>query len=321
MRAQATHRSGTRGGAARALQAVVAALLFALAATGGAAQFKFAAFGDTPYSAAEERQFVSMIEEMNRRPLALAIHVGDFKSASAECSDALFAQRREWFGLSEHPFVFVPGDNEWTDCGRAQVAYAPLERLARLREFFFADDSTLGRSALRVERQAARGYPEHLRWTSHQALFVTLNVPGPDNNARLMPQESQQRTAAVLEWVRDAFRVARVARLPALVLVMHANPWTGRRGFQVLLDALADEAPRYAGEILVVHGDTHRYRFDRPLTDRHSGRRIANLTRLEVSGSPFADWIEVTVEVRAGRARFSAVPGSQAGAQSLGAEP
>lgn len=298
----------------------MAALLYAFSTSAGAAQFTFAAFGDTPYNAAEESRLVSMIDEMNREPLALAIHVGDFKNSRSECSDALFAQRREWFGLSIHPFVFIPGDNEWTDCGRAQVAYAPLERLARLRELFFAGDTTLGRQPMRVERQMMRGYPEHQRWSVRQVLFATLNVPGPDNNARLMPDESQQRTPAVLEWLHEAFRIAREGKLPALVIVMHANPWTGNRSYQILLDALANEASQYPGEVLVVHGDTHRYRFDRPLVDRRSGQRVENVTRLEVFGSPFVDWVRVSVEVADGRARFSAVPGSQVGVQPSAAE-
>ena len=51
-------------------------------------------------------------------PLAFALHVGDFKWAGSECSDELFLQRREWFELSHHPFFFIPGDNEWSDCSR-----------------------------------------------------------------------------------------------------------------------------------------------------------------------------------------------------------
>ena len=43
-------------------------------------------------------------------PLAFAVHVGDFKSGYSECGDALYQQRKEWFNLSRHPFVLVPGD-------------------------------------------------------------------------------------------------------------------------------------------------------------------------------------------------------------------
>ena len=62
--------------------------------------------------------------------------------------------------------------------------------------------------------------------------------------------------------------------------------------------------------MLVVHGDTHWFRFDKPLVDPRSVRRIDNVTRLEVYGSPFVNWIYVTVTVENGRAKFDATRGS-----------
>jgi hypothetical protein len=56
--------------------------------------------------------------------------------------------------------------------------------------------------------------------------------------------------------------------------------------------------------VLVVHGDTHRYRFDAPLP-------LENVMRLEVFGSPFLDWVRVTVTVENARARFSVSRGSE----------
>jgi hypothetical protein len=290
---------------------LAALLCIALAAPAAAAQFAFAAFGDVPYNSAEEAQLVSMIAEMNRERLAFAMHVGDFKSSQMECSDALFLQRRDWFGLSHHPFIFIPGDNEWVDCPRAFWApREPLERLSKLREIFFSKDSALGQRPLAVERQVRRGYPEHLRWTTNNVLFATLNVPGPNNNVR-MPRESQQRSAAVIEWIRDAFRIARERKLAALVIAVQANLWSGNPAYTPFTTALADEAQRFDGQVLVVHGDTHWYRFDRPLVDPGSGVVVDNVTRLEVFGSPFVNWVYVTVTLENGRAKFSAIPGSE----------
>jgi hypothetical protein len=293
---------------AAALIAFLLALVLGVPAS--AAQFAFAAFGDVPYNAAEDLQLVGMIAEMNREPLAFVMHVGDFKGGHVECSDELFLQRREWFGLSHHPFVFIPGDNEWVDCRRPHWARRdPLERLGKLRELFFAEDTTLGQRTLRVERQTRRGYPEHLRWTIEDVVFATLNVPGHDNNAR-MPQESARRTAAVLDWMREVFAAARKRKHPAVVLGLQANPWFRPAAFETILATLAEEAQRYSGSVLVVHGDTHWYRFDQPLVDPQSGRKVENVTRLEVHGSPFVNWVHVTVRVENGRARFSALPGS-----------
>jgi hypothetical protein len=286
--------------------------LSAISASALAAQFSFGAFGDVPYNRDEEPQLVSMIAEMNHQPLAFVVHVGDFKDSRSECSDALFAQRREAFALSHHPFFYTPGDNEWTDCRRARWApREPLERMEKLRQVFFTRDSSLGQRPLHAQRQSERGYPENMRWTVDPVAFATVNIPGPDNHASAMPNESRRRTAAVVEWMREAFETARSRKLPALVIATQANLWTGSSGYTGILAALASEAQRFDGQVLVVHGDTHWFRFDKPLVDPRSGRKVDNVTRLEVYGSPFVNWIHVTVTVENGRARFSATPGSE----------
>lgn len=275
-----------------------------------AAQFAFGAFGDVPYNASEEMQLVPMIGEMNHQRLAFVVHVGDFKASHMECSDELFLQRREWFNLSHHPFIYIPGDNEWVDCQRAYWAPRdPLERLGKLRDLFFAHDAAIGQRALTVVRQTSRGYPEHLRWIYGDVVFASLNVPGPNNNAG-MPQESQPRTVAALEWLREAFSIARRKKLPAVVIAVQANLWSGSRAYEPLIAAIAEEAQRFRGEVLVIHGDTHRYRFDKPLVDPRTGSRLENVTRLEVFGSPFVNWVYVTVTLDNGRAWFRAIPGS-----------
>jgi hypothetical protein len=282
-----------------------------------AAQFSFAAFGDTPYNSDEEPQLIAMIAEMNHQRLAFSLHVGDFKDSRTECSDALFLQRREWFALSQHPFFFTPGDNEWVDCRRARwTPRDPLERLAKLRELFFTRDSSLGQRPLPAERQGARGYPENLRWLVEDVVFATVNIPGPDNHRSAMPEESRRRTSAVIDWMREAFRIARSRRLPAVVLATQANLWTGNSGYAEILSTLAAEAQRFEGEVLVVHGDTHWFRFDKPLVHAASGRKIGNVSRLEVYGSPFVNWVYVTVSTENGRAKFTAVPGGDVATRS-----
>ena len=141
-------------------------------------------------------------------------------------------------------------------------------------------------------------------------MFATLNVPGPGNNSA-MPQESKPRTAALLDWLVEAFGIARERKSPAVVIALQANIFTGNAGYSAILEALAREALRYDGQVLVVHGDTHLYNYDQPLVDRRSGQKVANVTRLEVFGSPFVGWTHVTVTVENGRARFAVRPGGE----------
>lgn len=292
----------------------MAALWLALCGPGATAEFTFAAFGDTPYTREEEARFPDLIAEMNREDLAFVVHVGDFKAARTRCTDELFVQRRQWFDYFRHPFIFVPGDNEWTDCRRVFGGrYDPLERLRKLRELFFAGEHSLGQRQLALTRQAP-DYPEHALWRQDGVMFVTLNVPGPDNNARLMPDEFRSRGAAVAQWLGRSFSEARKDRLRAVVILMQANPWvspTNRYfGFRELLSAMARETRAFPGEVLLVHGDTHRYRVDRPLRDPATGEPLANFTRVEVFGYPTMNWVRIRVREDAGRAGFEVTPGS-----------
>lgn len=294
------------------LLAAVAALCAAL--TASAAEFTFGALGDTPYSRLEETLFPGLLAGMSDEELAFVVHVGDFKSARAPCSDELFLQRKAWFDLVRHPFVFVPGDNEWTDCRGFQAGgYDPLERLAKLRELFAGGEESLGQRRIKLARQSP-DYPEHARWRNGNVLFMTLNVPGGDNNARHLPDEFRTRSAAVDRWLRQSFVLARGDRLRAVVIFMQANPWVSPSsryfGFRELLAALARETRGFDGAVLLVHGDTHRFRVDAPLRDPATGSPVANFTRVEVFGSPGMNWVRIRVTEHGGEVRFEVTPGN-----------
>src|SRR5262245_39572619 len=98
----------------------------------GPGSFSFGVFGDLPYSPAERRSAVRIVREMDGQELAFAIHIGDIKSGSESCADDNLLWSRELFAGSRHPLVYIPGDNEWTDCHRASNGgYDPEERLRR----------------------------------------------------------------------------------------------------------------------------------------------------------------------------------------------
>jgi hypothetical protein len=289
------------------------------AASAAGAQFTFAALGDTPYNAEEEARFVPLIAELNGNDLAFVLHIGDFKSGWSNCSDELYRERREWFGLSHHPFVYIPGDNDWTDCWRGPAGgYQPRERLRRLRELFFSQPVSLGQRPIDLERQtrspSPQPYPEHARWIHQRILFLTVNVPGGDNNRERDRAEFAARDAAVRQWIEESFRVARTRQLAGVVIAMQANPWAAagprRDGFAPLLETLRTETREFAGEVVLIHGDTHRFRVDQPLIDPATQRPVANFTRIEVFGSPNINWVRVRVDETDGRVKFSAEPGS-----------
>lgn len=291
------------------------ALLLCIACGVTRADFTFAAFGDTPYTEDEEARFPSMIVEMNREKLAFVIHVGDFKSGWSACTDTLFTLRRDQFAWFHHALIYTPGDNEWTDCWRpsfaARATRDPLERLQKLRSLFFADNYSLGREKRLLTRQSA-SHPENARWEHEGVAFATLNVPG-GNNVR-MPEESAARTKANEAWVTTTFAEARTRAHRAVVLVMQANPFggDGRVGspYASLMHTVTLESLNFNGEVLLIHGDSHRYRMDQPLPDPRTKHALRNFTRLEVHGYPFMNWVRVQVTQRDGKVTFSATPGN-----------
>jgi hypothetical protein len=277
-----------------------------------ASGFAFAVMGDTPYSSAEERRFEAMLASLDSQDLAFVVHVGDFKGGQP-CSDEIFLRRRAQFDRSAHPFFYTPGDNDWTDCrGMPGGPRDPVERLAKLREIFFADDLTLGRSKLAARSQRAciaprspecgcNAHPENRMWRVSVVQFVTLNVTGSDNNQgwdASSDREARCRNEADRQWLDGAVDAAAAPQVRALVVMVQANPWWILRTphvFDGFLAQMRDAALRLRKPLLFVHGDTHMYRVDNPFVD-DLGRALPNVTRLETYGSPFVGWVRVTVD-------------------------
>ena len=287
----------------------------------------FGLMGDTPYSAWERVQLPGLMADMAAAGSAFVVHTGDFKSGADACSDVLYQDRLALFQTSRVPLVYVPGDNDWTDCHRhSNGAYDPMERLDRLRALFFAGDHALGQTPMTVLRQSAdpayAAYRENVRWEAGGALFVALNLPGSENNFHGLPgqtgpvPEFVARSAANQAWLAQAFAHARDQRLAGVLIVIQANPGfeaarAGRRqpGYDAFLAQLLRETRLFAKPVVLVHGDTHRQHIDQPLTDPASGERVPNFTRVETFGWPFFGWVLGTVDARDPRVfRFTAKP-------------
>ena len=296
-------------------------LLLALAAGASHAQvparFSFAIVGDAPYNVREEALFAQMLGEINYENLAFIVHVGDIKSGGSVCSDALYDDRRRMFQASRHPFILVPGDNDWTDCHRKSAGgYDPLERLARLRQVFYAGDQSLGQTTLTLERQseertapaAFRQYRENVRWAVNGVMFIGFNIPGSNNNFGRTAQanaEHAERSEANAEWLRQGFELARKRGLAAVFIFIQANPDFDlsflRRpnmadGYAAFKRELLAHALAFGKPVVLVHGDTHRFRIDHPMVDPATLKRVDHFTRIESFGSPFVDWIKVTID-------------------------
>ena len=301
---------------------------WALCALPVAAQpVSFGLIGDMPYSAWERKNMPLLIEEMDGESLAFVTHNGDIKSGGSVCSDAVFEDVFRVFQASKTPVIYVPGDNEWTDCHRrSNGRYDPQERLQKLRSLFFQGNNALGERPLPLTRQsddpAFASYRENVRWEAGGAVFVGLNLPGSDNNfdgttPHSGPvREFVQRSAANHAWLAQAFAMARANNRVGVMVVVQANPKfdeanAGRPtpGYRDFLDQLRQETQAFAGQVVLVHGDTHWHQINQPMLDPTTRRVVKNFTRVETFGYPFFGWIKATVDATDPKVfRFEARP-------------
>lgn len=309
----------------------LAGALLALSLSCAQAQtFSFGLWGDMPYQkAGDEPKIPALLKSINQSDIAFSIYDGDIKDGSSRCTDDIYASALTMFGQMKKPVVYVPGDNEWTDCHRLNNGgYDALERLAYLRKTLFPTASSLGKRQMPLVHQGQPGekFAENTRFSHRGILFATLNVPGSNNNkildekdctnksARTAAQcdagntEYLERDAANVSWMQEAFNAAKTQKARGLVLVFHGDPgfdlpetedldesqaprFTGYRNF---LGSVVAETEQFAGQVLLVHGDTHFFKVDKPLYS--PARLLANLTRLQTFGSPMIHWVRVTVE-------------------------
>jgi hypothetical protein len=330
--------------------------------------FSFAAIGDWPYA----NSTVVPIPPQNRvlfnnanllsdsinadKDISLVLHVGDIHSGSEPCTGAglstvppgsIPSYDQSVFGFFEKfnpPLVYTPGDNEWTDCHKTKqlTSGAPLNELAAVRSLFFPNPGmTLGVNKKHVSSQAQhfdRDHPEdaqfveNVMWQQRGVVFVTVNVPGSNNdglpwsgNANKLAaapfldeparvREAAQRTLADLRWLDKAFDRAEEGRAKAVVIGLQADMFDpaaavaggdGLGNYTILVQELAQRSLRFGRPVLLINGDSHVFGSDKPLADHssatgkiHNTPDVTNLTRITMQGSTTkpGEWIKVTVD-------------------------
>jgi len=276
----------------------------------------FVALGDMPYGPDETAgvRYRQLIHGINQADSEFSIHVGDIKSGSSLCSDEEFLRQRRHFDQFVRPVIYTPGDNEWTDCHRrSNGAYDPVERLSKLRMLFFSFASSLGAQRIPLETQAelqaeyAR-YVENRRWERGGILFVTLHIVGSNNNFETRDpkavEEFFERDAANRAWINAGFDLASTRKIEAVIVAFQADVFESasheatfprHSGFlNVVGETLLPRAAQFGKPVLLINGDSHRFRFDRPFSLNRN--RLANVYQLIVPGAQDVRAVRVSID-------------------------
>jgi hypothetical protein len=283
--------------------------------------YSIGVWGDQPYGSAGLAALPNVIADINKQELKFTVFDGDIKSGSSRCDNSQYTQALNMFNAIKWAAVYTPGDNEWTDCDRTRAgAYDPNERLAFIRTMFFSTNKSLGQDPLDVEQQSAQ-FPENARWIHDGVVFITVNVPGTDNNfpqtdssgrpidadgnltsVSGKPQngdlaEYTARNAANLAWLESGFRYAQAEGAKGIMIVMQADMWSTGDPTAHYADTKAKLAQLVAStkaSVALVNGDSHAFVVDNPLVGAN-GAKLPNFQRVTTDGDTNHGWTKVDI--------------------------
>jgi hypothetical protein len=162
-------------------------------------------------------------------------------------------------------------------------------------------------------------------WEESQVVFVTLNLPGSNNDGlkwtapftdeAARQQEATERTAADIRWLERAFAQAEADGAKGILIGTQADMWDpaavvaggdGLSGYTTFVQRLADLSIHFGKPVLLINGDSHVYEADHPLADPngatgliHGTQAVPNFTRITVQGSTNAkEWLKLSIDPR-----------------------
>jgi hypothetical protein len=279
---------------------------------------QFTIMGDMPYGSDSQtlEKYNALIRQINSAGSEFAVHVGDIKSGSSMCSDEMYRTQKEFFSKITKPFIYTPGDNEWTDCSRlSNGSFDPLERLDKIREIFFDTQYFNNNTKIGLVNQSEFGkhplFIENQQWTAENTLFVTIHIVGSNNNLGARDEKSSKsflaRNKANQAWLSRSFEKLKTENRDALVIIFHADPFTdwftpnptnlGTGFTEIIENTLLPLGLTTNKPIFIFHGDTHIFRQDRPFV--YQGIPVKHIQRIVVPGA--ADMRALFVDIEPNR--------------------
>ena len=148
-------------------------------------------------------------------------------------------------------------------------------------------------------------YVENSYWINGQFIFVSLNIPGSNNDFErnvTAVNEYFKRNNANLAWIDHTFKVATEKKLAGIIFAFQADMFTGQiqsddlaNGYRDTVVSLSTHAEKFKKAVLLIHGDTHRLRIDQPLKTSDKKYVLENVIRVELMGEDEIQALEITV--------------------------
>ena len=285
-----------------------------------AGAYTFAVIGDIPYGADQVARFPGWIQQINADP-----HVRSWSPTSATsraarrvCSDEYFATIRHDFDRFADPLVYTPGDNEWTDCHRANNGGLQPARAAGARPLGVLRPArpTLGEHrcrstlagrpraipenvALPPRRRRLRGAARRRQQQRPAAVDrARQHRPTPEQSAEVHGPHGRPTIDEHARHLRPGARAPRPGRRACMQQAdmfdptVHADRATTSPRSSRSSRRSSTSRPPSSGPVYLFNGDSHVYNSDQPLAAGSPWlatygvpRAADKLTRVTVDGS------------------------------------
>jgi hypothetical protein len=227
--------------------------------------------GDVPYAPGEDVLLPQQVAKLPKDG-EFVIHVGDIKSGKTACDEAVYQKVSGMLGKSVPPVFIIPGDNEWNDCMKPDEAW-------KLWDQYFMRFDRRWQHRFPIFRQLA--HEENFSFVKGNVLFIGVNVVGGRVHDAA---EWKQRHADSLDWVRRNLKRSG-SNVSSMVLFGHALPAAKHADF---FGPFSEDAKKFNKPILYLHGDGHRWIYDRPFAAK-------NVLRVQVDQGGIAPPMQVIV--------------------------
>jgi hypothetical protein len=244
---------------------------------------------DTPYSDKEKQMLQGpnglLYRLVNETNPTVVMHLGDFKSGGKSCTDALLREHKVLLAqIYPGKVIYTPGDNDWTDCDRNLLPYRfnELERLDFLIKLMFQTPPLLTNNLSSITSQSAQ--IENKLWVNKRLAVSTLHIVGTSNGrTNIAKSKRESATKAVdnrdeknLKWLKNIEDNSN--NFDAVIIGFQADIYQKSvlesgscddsslktcDAFAVYRQAFADLAKRINKPVLISHGDTGEFCFEK----------------------------------------------------------